>query len=161
MRVLAGVAVAGLCAAALYAVPVVLAQGAGPPESVPTAAGYDATVLHVADGDTVEVTVDKWEGTPFYKEGIRIYGIDTPEHVMPPAKCAAEVLLGLSAKAYADTLVKPGDRVKVGFVRIDKYGGRVDASLTLPDGRDWRTLMLDGKYARPYFGAKKSDWCHG
>lgn len=150
-----------LAVCALVPGALVSAQQATPPiVANPTVALYDATVLHVADGDTVEVTIDAWKDTPFFKEGIRVYGIDTPEHVLPPAKCSSEVLLGLNAKAYALTLVKPGDRIKVGFIRVDKYGGRVDATLTLPDGRDWATLMLTGKYARPYFGATKSDWCH-
>ena len=95
---------------------------------------YPATVVKVVDGDSVIVDVPAWAETPFHRMSIRVVGIDTPEKRRPPAKCAAEVRLGLAASAYARTLA-------------------------LPDGRDWGALMIAGGYARPYDGGRKSSWC--
>lgn len=120
---------------------------------------YAATVVRVIDGDTVLVNVDAWQATPFALIRLRIAGIDTPESHKPPAKCKAEVLKGQAAAAFGKSLAKPGDRVSFMFLRPDKYGGRIDASVALPSGQDWATAMLSGGYAVPYKGGTKRLWC--
>ena len=120
---------------------------------------YDAIVVRVIDGDTVIVTVPAWASTPFATRSVRIYGIDTPESHMPPGKCAAEVALGQAAANYGKTLTKAGDKVRIGFVGDDKYGGRIDATLQLPNGHDWGATMITTKHAAPYDGATKQSWC--
>lgn len=123
---------------------------------------YQATVVRVVDGDTVLVEVPAWAATPFHRMSVRVVGIDTPERRRPPAKCAAEVKLGLAASAFAHTLVEPGAAVTIGYVGLDKYGGRIDATLTLPDGRDWGATMIAQGLARPYGlngNLHKSSWC--
>lgn len=121
---------------------------------------YIATVDHVRDGDTISVHVPAWENTPFADIGVRVYGIDTPEHTKPPAKCMTEVSRGLQAMLYARTMIRQGDQLTITYHGQDKYGGRIDADVRLPDGRDWGQAMVAAGYARPYDGGAKASWCH-
>ena len=120
---------------------------------------FACTVLKVVDGDTVKVEVPAWKGTPFFDISLRLFGIDTPESHMPPAKCMAEVALGQRAASRAKELLKPGDAVEFIFRHIDKYGGRIDADIKLPDGRDFATVMMGEGLCRAYDGGTKSNWC--
>ncbi|MDB5177523.1 MAG: nuclease [Candidatus Saccharibacteria bacterium] len=119
---------------------------------------YTATVVKVVDGDTINVSVPAWTGTPFNPISLRIYGIDTPETSKQFAKCVKEVKLGKLAQTFARTLVKPGDTVNFTYLGHDKYF-RIDAAVKLPDGTDWKTLLLSKGFAAPYLGGKKSSWC--
>jgi micrococcal nuclease len=79
------------------------------------AARFDATVVHVADGDTIVVD---FRGRT---EKVRILGADTPEVVDPrkPVQC-----FGPEASAYTKSRLAPGTRVTLetdAEVR-DKYG---------------------------------------
>lgn len=123
-----------------------------------TGAGYQATVVKVVDGDTIDVKVESWANTPFETISLRIAGIDTPECSKAHAKCAKELALGVKAQSYARTLAKPGDAVAFQYLGHDKYF-RIDAAMTLSNGTDWAMLMLNGHYAVPYAGGKKKDWC--
>jgi micrococcal nuclease len=123
------------------------------------AQSYTATLVRVIDGDTAVVSVPAWAATPFGMISVRIAGIDAPESRKPPAKCKAEVALGKAASAYARGLVTPGTAMLLTYRGFDKYGGRIDGALSLPDGRDWATVMLAAGMARPYAGGKKLSWC--
>jgi micrococcal nuclease len=79
------------------------------------AARFDATVVHVADGDTIVVDLGR------RTEKVRILGADTPEVVDPrkPVQC-----FGPEASAYTKRRLAPGTRVTLetdAEVR-DKYG---------------------------------------
>lgn len=129
-----------------------------PASAAPLTHTYHGIVDHVVDGDTVKVKFPAWARSPFSLLSVRVAGIDTPEHVKPPAKCDAEVMLGKQALAFAKTLAQPGDKIKVRYVGMDKYF-RIDAAVVLPDGRDWGKIMIAQKYARPYSGGTKGSWC--
>jgi micrococcal nuclease len=78
-------------------------------------ARFDATVVHVSDGDTITVRVGARE------ERVRILGADTPEVVDPrkPVQC-----YGPEASAHTKARLPPGTRVSLetdAEVR-DKYG---------------------------------------
>jgi micrococcal nuclease len=118
-----------------------------------------AVVLNVTDGDTLKVQVPSWTGTPMETISLRIMGIDTPESHMPPGKCALEVERGQEAKAHAQTMAPKGSTVSFQFLGWDKYGGRIDAAVVLPDGQNWAEAMVQAGMARPYDGGRKSDWC--
>jgi micrococcal nuclease len=120
---------------------------------------YPATVVKMEDGDTIKVSIPAFQNTPFYILSVRIQGIDTPESSKAHAKCAAEVTAGKVASQYAKTLVKVGDPVTVGYMGVDKYGGRILGTIKLADGRDWSTTMLSSGYAMPYDGKTKASWC--
>jgi micrococcal nuclease len=129
------------------------------PEKAYEAKTFQAIVLRVIDGDTVRVHVEAWKGSPVEDVSVRVRGIDTPESHAPPGKCPAEVKLGRAAAVFGHTLTMAGDVVQLKDVWNDKYGGRVDAVLLLPDGRDWGQIMLSTKHAAPYDGGKKRSWC--
>lgn len=126
---------------------------------------YPATVVKAVDGDTIKVNIADWPA-PFTPIDIRIKGVDTPEHVKPPAKKLCEVKKGVAAMLFARTLVAAGDHVTITWLvgDHDKYG-RLLGAVTLPDGSDWGTKMIAGGYARAYGvttgpGAlTKKPWC--
>jgi micrococcal nuclease len=83
-------------------------------------ARFDATVVHVSDGDTITVEFGT-SGLGERTERVRILGADTPEVVDPrkPVQC-----YGPEASAYTKARLAPGTRVTLetdAEVR-DKYG---------------------------------------
>ena len=123
---------------------------------------YEATVLRVIDGDTLKVHIAGWP-QPFDPIDVRVYGVDTPEHSKPPAKKLCEVKKGKAAAGYAMLMALPGDTVTITYTagHNDKYG-RLLGSVTLPNGDDWATRMINAKYGRPYGlngSLTKAPWC--
>jgi micrococcal nuclease len=118
-----------------------------------------AVVIGVTDGDTVKVRIPAWSTTPFEVMAIRVDGIDTPESMRNLAKCPRELVRGAEAKAYARSLIQPEETLNFTFHGFDKYGGRIDGSIMLPDGRDFGTVMIAAGHARSYHGGTKSSWC--
>jgi endonuclease YncB( thermonuclease family) len=123
---------------------------------------YQATVVKVIDGDTLKVHVAGFPA-PFDPINVRIVGLDTPEHRMPPAKAQCEVALGVKAAEFAQQLVTPGQTVSVTYTLgvNDKYG-RLLGSVTLPDGRDWAATMIKAGEGRSYGldgHLTKAGWC--
>ena len=103
---------------------------------------YRGTVDVVHDGDTVHVRLDVGFDLNVYTR-VRIDGINAPELSTPAGK---------QARDFAQTLLKPGDAVEVVSFGWDKYGGRIDGSIKMPDGRDFGQTMLDTGHAKPYTG---------
>lgn len=109
---------------------------------------YPAHVVSLHDGDTLSLDIDLgfdhlivargWDGSP--RLSCRVYGINAPE---------LSTQEGKAALAYAQTLLKPGDICQVVSHGWDKYGGRFDGTVMLPDGRDFGTLMLASGHAVP------------
>jgi micrococcal nuclease len=118
-----------------------------------------ATITKVIDGDSLNVHVPRWVNyTPIGDVELRVYGIDTPETNRGRAKCPQEIQKGKKAHAYVQSLLKPGDQIRFTPVSKDKYF-RIDAHVTLPDGRDLGQLLLDQGLAVRYFGGTKPNWC--
>lgn len=100
---------------------------------------YPATVLSVHDGDTCTLSVNLGFGvTVTYP--CRIFGINAPE---------LSTAAGKVARDFAQTLLHPGDVVSVLSHGWDKYAPRFDGAITLPDGRDFATVMLQAGQAVP------------
>ena len=128
---------------------------------------YWGWVDHVHDGDTIMAKLDM--GLQHYLGGLpslqpldpkgayyslRFYGINAPELTSsdPTVRAAAEASL-----ANLETLVHPGDYIKVVSMSWDKYGMRIDAipysGPFNPDGSGGTDLcqaQLDGGFAVPY-----------
>ena len=110
---------------------------------------YPGVVRDWHDGDTCHVDLDlgfgillnshDLDGHPVVS--LRVYGINAPELGTPT---------GREALAYALTVCPPGTRVIVVSHGWDKYGGRFDGSIALPDGSDFATLMLNSGNAVPF-----------
>jgi endonuclease YncB( thermonuclease family) len=103
---------------------------------------YRGVVDLVHDGDTVNIQLDVGFDLTIYTR-VRIAGINAPE---------LSTQAGKDARDFARTLLAKGDPVSVMSYGWDKYGGRIDGAVTLADGRDFATLMLDAGHAKPYSG---------
>lgn len=107
---------------------------------------YPGRIVEVHDGDTVAVDVDLgfdhlvsangFDGDPRIR--CRVFGINSPELATKAGKAARD---------YAQKLLPVGLRVHVVSHGWDKYGGRFDGEITLPDGTDFATRMLDAGQA--------------
>jgi len=92
---------------------------------------YDAEVVSIIDGDTIEVTVALWPGLRA-EYRVRVRGIDAPELYRPA--CREEAELAEAARQQAERLYPPGTPVQLRDVSYDAFAGRVVADI-----RRWRT----------------------
>src|SRR6266516_1292842 len=106
---------------------------------------YASTVVRVVDGDTVHLSVDLGFYVELHDRSVRIAHINAPELSTEEGK---------AAKAYAQGLLAPGDKVTLLSHELDKYG-RVLGTITLADGRDFGGLMLAANQAVPYEGGAR------
>jgi endonuclease YncB( thermonuclease family) len=118
---------------------------------------YDAKITRVIDGDTVAFEA-KWLPAPLKKElSIRVYGVDTPEKGFR-AKCPTEDKKGHDATDFTTSAVRNAKILQVIIIDWDKYGGRVLGDVLL-DGHSLRMMLIEGGYAREYYGEAKTSWC--
>ena len=135
---------AALVAACLLATPAFAETLAGP---------YVADILRVIDGDTFHAKVHVWLGLE-QNVKIRLRGIDAPElH----GRCPGEPEAAAASRDYLAALLG-GDSVQLTDIGVDKYGGRVDAAVRLPNGQDVGAAMLASGHARPMKRSRVS-WC--
>ena len=97
---------------------------------------YRALVFDVHDGDTFTAALDLGFGLSF-KTAVRLVGCNARELSMPGGQ-----------EARANLVAKFGSvgwHIMLTSMAWDKFGGRVDAAVTLPDGSDLATgLIVDG-----------------
>lgn len=113
----------------------------------------EAEILSVYDGDTFTARVHIWI-RQFVDTAVRVEGMDTPEI---KGECQAEADLAVKARDRAVELL--GTKATLSDIRNDKYGGRVDAIVTLQDGRRLSDVLISEKLARPYSGGNRTSWC--
>lgn len=119
---------------------------------------YKCKVVHIVDGDTVDVDIDLGFGVWLKKERIRMFGIDTPES---RTRDLDEKKYGLMAKDYITKLLddEGGIVLKTRKDAEGKYGRIL--------GELWRTtdfadtsineLMIKNHHAVSYHGQSKED----
>jgi endonuclease YncB( thermonuclease family) len=98
-------------------------------------------VLDWHDGDTFHPLIDLGFGLTVggldfngrQTLSCRLAGMNAPE---------LSTDAGKAALTYAQQLCPPGSIVTVGSLGWDKYGGRFDGVLTLPNGADFATEMI-------------------
>lgn len=111
----------------------------------PVSVSFNATVTHVADGDTIEALRDG--ETEAIK--IRLLGVNTPETVDPrrPVEC-----FGKEASDFAKKTLD-GQRVRLEedseADNVDKYG-RFLRNVILKDGRNFNEVLVKEGYAYAY-----------
>ena len=111
----------------------------------------------VVDGDTIKTSVNL--PCPLCNVSIRLLGVDTPESTYL-AKCPAEKEKALAAKNFVKTLIGTNTTMVIRNFKWDKYGGRIDAYVSI-NGVDISQSLIDNGLARPYTGqGPKSDWCN-
>lgn len=98
---------------------------------------YEATVVRVVDGDTLILDVDLGFHVWLRGQSFRLLGCNARELHEPGGPEARDNLRDLLS-----TLLMP---VTLRSVRVDKFGGRFDAAITLKGGADLVTaLIADG-----------------
>lgn len=127
---------------------------------------WDAVVTAVHDGDTFDATVilgpayqglDVDYGFHIYKEhpnggparivlhtAVRLLGCNARELNQPG---------GQEARAALLSVMPVGALIRLHTTSPDKYGGRYDAEVTLPDGRDLVSLLISEQWAAPWSGS--------
>jgi len=130
---------------------------------VTTFGPYQATIVVLHDGDTIDVSIVLWKarlrakgdidlgfnvhrspaGIILERQSVRLYGCNAPELATPAGKAAL---------AFLETVLKVGDVVTLLSHGWDKYGGRIDGAVTLPDGRDLTQVMIAAGHAAPWDG---------
>ena len=119
------------------------------------ASAVPAVVDYIFDGDTFSAGV-KLDADVEITVRVRLINIDTPEM---NGKCKAEKVMAQSARDLLGVLMPRGTAVELENIKDDKYLGRINANVILPDGRDVGRVMIDSGLARPYSGGKRKSWC--
>lgn len=104
---------------------------------------YTATVLRVIDGDTLSVNVDLGFHLTLRAQTIRLAACNAREFEQPG---------GPEASANLTQLLPPSTVVTLSTVRADKFGGRYDAHITLADGTDLVSKLIDEGWAAAWDG---------
>ena len=118
---------------------------------------YNWPVNRMVDGDTIVFDVNWLPPELGTTISVRVLGIDTPES-KGRAKCPKEAALSEQAKAFVKVKLADAKEVTVFIKQWDKFGGRIDGEIFI-DGISLGQLLIDQKYARPYWGEKKQSWC--
>lgn len=142
---------------------IVLAAGVSVAGDASINTAYEGRVVRIIDSDNQEIRMSVFPGIEAVYS-VRSLGIDTPEKFRPDPACKPqEKEFALEATRYVQSLIKPGDAVRVSNVGLGKYAGRVTGLLWFqsPDG-DWLSLSQDLKnreFAYEYWGGTKQSWC--
>ncbi|MFZ1923685.1 MAG: thermonuclease family protein [Xanthobacteraceae bacterium] len=115
---------------------------------------YPAEVIRIIDGDTFEARVRVWPGLDVDTK-VRLRGVDAAElH----ARCDRELAQAQAARTALATMLGEGG-VTISRVGVDKYGGRVDATIATQGTADVSAALLKGGFARAYGGGRRGSWC--
>jgi len=105
---------------------------------------YEAVIVYVADGDTVDALVDLGFES-FRKVRLRVLSIDTPETWRPSTE--AERLHGEKATKRAKELLLNKGVVLNTTLKKGKWR-RYLADIVLADGREYATVMKEEGFAK-------------
>lgn len=107
---------------------------------------YTAAVLSVHDGDTITADVDLGFGVWVSRQAFRLLGLNARELSQlggPEARDNLAALLLSPTATHVVTLTS---------VKPDKFGGRYDAVITMPDGADLASLLIAEGWAAAWNG---------
>lgn len=101
---------------------------------------YEAVAVRVVDGDTYVLNVDLGFGIWLREQTFRLAGCNARELTEDG---------GPEVRDYLALLLRPGTRVILRSIKVDKWGGRYDALIELPGIGDLTEyLILKGWVAR-------------
>ena len=134
----------------VWLVAVLLMFVCGVVNAVPARVGY------IVDGDTFAARVLLQDDIEISVR-VRLRNVDTPElH----GQCIEEIIMANIARDRLAQLIPVGSVVELKNVKDDKYLGRIDANVIMPDGRDAGDLLVAEKLGRPYSGGRRTGWCN-
>jgi micrococcal nuclease len=114
---------------------------------------YQAELVRVVDGDTIDAEIDIGFSV-FVKKRVRLYGIDVFES---RTRDLEEKKKGLAAKARLKELLKEnGNYFTLISYELGKYG-RVLGEIFLDDDRNVNDILIEEKHAYPYTGGNKEE----
>lgn len=115
--------------------------------SVPIAFAYNAVVVKVVDGDTVNVIVDRgmydYAGSVEHPIPVRVAGCNARELSEPG---------GPEARDAVEALLPPGTQVVLHTVKPDKYAPRWDAYIETATVPDLTTELVAQQWAAAWNG---------
>ena len=114
---------------------------------------YQATLVKVVDGDTIDVTLDLGFDVLLHNQRVRLAGIDTPES---RTRNLEEKKLGLAAKERLKEILAE-HKFKIQSLGKGKYG-RILGIPHTEDGQNICQMLVDEGHAREYDGGKKTSW---
>jgi|MDTE01.1.fsa_nt_gb micrococcal nuclease len=116
---------------------------------------YQATILRIVDGDTVDVDIDLGFSVWLKKQRVRMMGIDTPES---RTRDKEEKVRGLLSKKKLAELCPVGSIVQLMTAKDKNKGkfGRILGTLVV-NGVDVNQWLIENNYAVPYLGQSKDD----
>jgi len=114
-----------------------------------------ATVGYVFDGDTFAAVAHVDKNTDINVR-VRIANVDTPEM---HGACEYETQRANMARMRLMEIIPNGATVELKNIKDDKYAGRIDANVILPDGRDVGKILISEKLGRAYNGGRRMGWC--
>lgn len=123
--------------------------------SVHASSAVPAVADYVLDGDTFVADV-KIAPDISITVRVRLINVDAPEI---NGACSSEKELANRAKLRVMELLPQGTVVDLKNIKDDKYLGRIDANVILPDGRDIGMVLVRENLARFYNGGRRSGWC--
>jgi micrococcal nuclease len=108
---------------------------------------YNAQVLKVIDGDTLDLFIDLGFKVGFNSR-VRLIGIDTPEKNFPYGKVVKDYLINLLE----------GNKVYLDVTKKDKYGRYLGlVYLNESDNLSVNELLINENMAKAYHGASRAD----
>jgi micrococcal nuclease len=119
---------------------------------------WHAVVQSTGDGDTFTASIRPWpQPKTTFAPLVRVRGIDAPEL---RGQCPEEIVAAQRAQAVLRATVPVGSTVALRRPSPDLYAGRVDADVTLPDGRDLAAVLIAAGVVRVHRGSsKRTSWC--
>lgn len=120
-----------------------------------TAYAVPARVGYIVDGDTFAGIVQLQDDIEISVR-VRLRNVDTPElH----GQCVNEIIMANLARDRLAQLLPVDSVIELQNIKDDKYLGRIDANVILPDGRDVGDVLVAEKFGRPYSGGRRKSWC--
>ena len=119
---------------------------------------YRCKVVHIVDGDTVDVDIDLGFGVWMKKQRIRLYGIDTPES---RTRDLEEKKYGLDAKKFITGMLddEAGITLKTYKDKEGKFGRILGELWRITNYADQsiNEYMIEKHHAVRYYGQSKED----
>ena len=119
---------------------------------------YRCKVVHIVDGDTVDVDIDLGFGVWMKKQRIRLYGIDTPES---RTRDLEEKKYGLAAKEFLTGMLddEAGIILKTYKDKEGKFGRILGELWRITNYADQsiNEYMIEKHHAVRYYGQSKKD----
>ena len=115
---------------------------------------YNAKVLRVVDGDTVDVLIDCGFST-FRKERVRLYGIDAPES---RTRDKEEKKRGLAATARLQELTNNTSKkiiIKTELDKKGKYGRILGIIWDENKKKNFNNMLVSEGHAKKYLGGSR------